>query len=60
MKEKNNLINILEKDKVWNKIKKYIYIFVILFILFVILLLGVIIMQYITLQKIIDYTSTLA
>jgi hypothetical protein len=57
---KNNLTNILEKDKVWNKIKKYIYIFVILFILFVILLLGVIIMQYITLQKIIDYTSTLA
>ena len=57
---KNNLANILEKDKVWNKIKKYIYIFVILFILFVILLLGVLIMQYITLQKIIDYTSTLA
>jgi len=57
---KNNLANILEKDKVWTKIKKYIYIFIILFSVFVILLLGVLIMQYVTLQKIIDYTSTLA
>jgi hypothetical protein len=59
MKEKNNLINILEKDKVWNKIKKYIYIFITLFVVFIILFLGVLIMQYITLQKIIDYTSSL-
>ena len=59
MKEKNNLTNILEKDKVWSKIKKYIYIFIILLVVFIILFLGVLIMQYITLQKIIDYTSTL-
>jgi len=57
MKEKSNY-SILEKDKVWNKIKKYIFILIILLLFLVLLLLILTILQGITLRKIIDYTSS--
>ena len=56
----NKKWNILEKDKVWNKIKKYIYILIFFLFLLVILLIVMITIQGITLRKIIDYTSSLA
>ena len=57
--ENKKLLNILEKDKVWNKIKKYIYILIFFLVLLVFLLIVMITVQSITLRKIIDYTSTL-
>jgi len=59
MNSENKKWNILEKDKVWNKIKKYIYILIFFLVLLVFLLIIMITVQSITLRKIIDYTSTL-
>ena len=58
MKEKNNsLLNILEKDKVWTKLKKFAHFGVILLVFFVLLLLVTVVLQYITLKKMNDYIA---
>ena len=56
---KNNLSNILEKDKVWTKIKKYILFLIIILILLVLLLTAMITMQGLTLRKITDLLTNL-
>lgn len=48
---KNNLSNLLEKDKVWTKIKGYILFLIIILVILVVLLISMITMQGITLNK---------
>jgi hypothetical protein len=55
---KNSLSNILEKDKIWTKIKKYILLLITILIVLVLLLVGIITMQGITLKKITDILYT--
>jgi len=56
---KSQFDSILEKDKVWNRLKKYVYILTGLVVFLIILLAVMITIQGVTLQKIINHTSTL-
>ena len=44
--------NLLSRDKVWNRIKMYIYLIVALFILLIILIIILLIVSILTLNKI--------
>jgi hypothetical protein len=48
--EKDQL-NLLNKDRVWNRIKNYIYLIIVLFIVIILLLIGLVVSNFFIIYK---------